>query len=95
MAVFCNGYKSIGFPLSNLDLTIPPVSVSVFLCYKKPTNRSESSFSEEATHDLKSSLSEALVYYYVLAGEMVANSSGEPNCFATTRVLNSFKLVRT
>jgi hypothetical protein len=64
--------------LSNLDLTIPPVSVSVFLCYKKPASRSESSFTEEATHDLKSSLSEALVSYYVFAGEMVSNTYGEP-----------------
>ena len=55
-------------PLSNLDLTIPPVSVSLFLCYKLPTPRSVSSFAEEATHDLKISLSEALAYYYVFAG---------------------------
>jgi hypothetical protein len=74
-------------PLSNLDLLIPPVSVSVFLCYKKPTNRSQSSFSEEATHELKSSLSEALVYYYVLAGEMVANSSGETELLCNNRAV--------
>eukprot|EP00253_Pinus_taeda_P013452 PITA_13452 len=65
-------------PLSNLDLTIPPVSVSLFLCYKQPTPRSVSSFAEEATHDLKISLSEAFAYYYVFAGQMVSNTSGEP-----------------
>eukprot|EP00253_Pinus_taeda_P008024 PITA_08024 len=65
-------------PLSNLDLTIPPVSVSLFLCYKQPNPRSVSSFAEEATHDLKISLSEALSYYYVFAGQMVCNTSGEP-----------------
>ena len=51
--------------------------MSIFLCYKKPASRSESSFTEEATHDLKSSLSEALVYYYVFVGEMVSNTYGE------------------
>ena len=65
-------------PLSNLDLLIPHVSVNVFVCYKKPTPRSVSSFAEEATRHLKCSLSEALVYYYVFAGEMISNSSGEP-----------------
>jgi hypothetical protein len=38
---------------------------------EEPTKISESSFLEEAIHDLKSSLSEALVHYYVLVGEMV------------------------
>lgn len=68
-------------PLSNLDMLVPPVSVSVFLCYKKPVTIPEeySSFAEEATsHNLKSSLSDALVYYYAFAGRMVSNTSGEP-----------------
>lgn len=52
--------------------------MSLFLCYKQPTSRSVSFFAEEATHDLKISLSEALGYYYVFTGQMVCNTSGEP-----------------
>lgn len=72
-------------PLSDLDLLIPPVSVSLFLCYMKPRASSESSFAEKTTHDLKCSLSEALVYYYVLAGKMVSKSSGEPELLCNDR----------
>ena len=76
--------------LSNLDLTIPPVSVSVFLCYKKPASRSESSFAEEATHDLR----HWFLTMFLLA-KWYPTPMGSRNCFATTRASNSFKLVRT
>ncbi|GLJ34928.1 hypothetical protein SUGI_0702930 [Cryptomeria japonica] len=61
-------------PLSNLDLTIPPVSVHVFFCYKNPFPRT---FASALSH-LKTSLSKVLVSYYVLAGRMVTDSIGLP-----------------
>ncbi|CAF2136219.1 unnamed protein product, partial [Brassica napus] len=58
--------------LSNLDLLLPPVDINVCFFYKKPLYNT--------TNDvLKTSLAEALVSYYVLAGEVVANPiTGEP-----------------
>ncbi|GLJ34898.1 hypothetical protein SUGI_0702520 [Cryptomeria japonica] len=60
--------------LSNLDLTIPPVSVHVFFCYKNPFPRN---FASVLSH-LKTSLSEVLVSYYVFAGRLVTDSIGLP-----------------
>uniref|UniRef100_A0A0D3AJC4 Uncharacterized protein n=1 Tax=Brassica oleracea var. oleracea TaxID=109376 RepID=A0A0D3AJC4_BRAOL len=52
--------------VSNLDLLLPPVDINVCFFYKKPLYNT--------TNDvLKTSLAEALVSYYVLAGEVVAN----------------------
>ncbi|CAN7037860.1 unnamed protein product, partial [Brassica rapa subsp. trilocularis] len=58
--------------LSNLDLLLPPVDINVCFFYKKPLYNT--------TNDvLKTSLAEALVSYYVLAGEVVASPiTGEP-----------------
>ncbi|CAH8316767.1 unnamed protein product [Eruca vesicaria subsp. sativa] len=58
--------------LSNLDLLLPPVDINVCFFYKKPLYN--------VTNDaLKTALAEALVFYYVLAGEVVANPmTGEP-----------------
>ncbi|KAH9289675.1 hypothetical protein KI387_033792 [Taxus chinensis] len=59
-------------PLTNLDLTIPLVSVHVFFCYKNTSNRN---FASALSH-LKTSLSRALVGYFIYAGKLVANSFG-------------------
>lgn len=61
-------------PLSNLDLTIPPVSVHVFFCYKNPFRRT---FASALSH-LKTSLSRVLVSYYVFAGRLITDSIGLP-----------------
>ncbi|XP_018469767.2 coniferyl alcohol acyltransferase [Raphanus sativus] len=63
--------------LSNLDLLLPPVDINVCFFYKKPLYNT--------TNDvLKTSLAEALVSYYVLAGEVVANPiTGEPEIFCS------------
>ncbi|KAH9289679.1 hypothetical protein KI387_033796, partial [Taxus chinensis] len=88
-------------PLTNLDLTIPPVSVNVFFCYKNTSNRT---FPSALSH-LKTSLSRTLVGYYVFAGRLVTNSVGLPEilckckgvqfteAYAPTRLakLNMFK----
>lgn len=58
--------------LSNLDLLLPPVDINVCFFYKKPPYNIKNDA-------LKTALAEALVSYYVLAGEVVANPiSGEP-----------------
>ncbi|KAL5101435.1 hypothetical protein RYX36_005762 [Vicia faba] len=71
-------------PLSNLDLILPPVDVGVFFCYNNPM------ISTNGTHYniigcLKRSLAEALVSYYAFAGEVVANSMGEPEILCNNR----------
>ncbi|CAJ2634232.1 unnamed protein product [Trifolium pratense] len=70
-------------PLSNLDLILPPVDVSVFFCYNKP------SITIGTPHNivecLKNSLAEALVSYYAFAGEVVKNSMGEPELLCNNR----------
>ncbi|KAH9289685.1 hypothetical protein KI387_033802, partial [Taxus chinensis] len=61
-------------PLSNLDLTIPPISFCIYFCYVNPCDRTF----ESALSHLKTSLSEALATYYVFAGRLVINSVGLP-----------------
>uniref|UniRef100_A0ACD5UDZ9 Uncharacterized protein n=1 Tax=Avena sativa TaxID=4498 RepID=A0ACD5UDZ9_AVESA len=56
-------------PLSNLDLLLPPLEVSVFFCYLRPA---------PTVAALKEALAKVLVKYYPLAGEVVANTAGEP-----------------
>ncbi|RDX83233.1 Shikimate O-hydroxycinnamoyltransferase, partial [Mucuna pruriens] len=70
-------------PLSNLDLLIPPLEVSVFFCYKKPLGDRVSFGSMVGS--LKKALAQALVYYYPFGGEVVANSMGEPELFCSNR----------
>ncbi|GLJ34929.1 hypothetical protein SUGI_0702950 [Cryptomeria japonica] len=60
--------------LSNLGLTIPPVSVHVFFYYKNHLTRT---FASTLSH-LKTSISKVLVSYYVSAGRMVTDSIGLP-----------------
>ena len=54
-------------PLSNLDLLLPPLEVSVFFCYLDPA---------PTVAVLKEGLAKVLVAYYPLAGEVVANDAG-------------------
>ncbi|WCJ31800.1 HXXXD-type acyl-transferase family protein [Euphorbia peplus] len=61
--------------LSNLDLLLPPLEVSVFFCYKKPLDMM--SYGSMVTI-LKKAMSQVLVTYYAFAGEIVANCMGEP-----------------
>jgi len=76
--------KEQWLPLSNLDLLIPPVDVSVFFCYKKPLPEKYYCFGT-MVGSLKNALAQALVYYYPFAGEMVANTMGEPELFCSNR----------
>lgn len=70
-------------PLSNLDLLLPQVDVGVFFCYKNPTNHNKSFVS--MVDVLKKAMSEALVSYYALAGEVVYNNVGEPELLCNNR----------
>uniref|UniRef100_A0A0D9W980 HXXXD-type acyl-transferase family protein n=1 Tax=Leersia perrieri TaxID=77586 RepID=A0A0D9W980_9ORYZ len=63
-------------PLSNLDLLLPPLDVSVFFCYTDPAPSAAA---------LKEALAKALVAYYPLAGEVVANGDGEPELMCSGR----------
>lgn len=63
-------------PLSNLDLLLPPLEVSVFFCYLDPA---------PAAAALKEGLAKVLVAYYPLAGEIVANAAGEPEVLCSGR----------
>ncbi|CAM0902679.1 unnamed protein product [Alopecurus aequalis] len=63
-------------PLSNLDLLVPPLDVSVFFCYLHPAPTAAA---------LKSALAKVLVAYYPLAGEVVANAAGEPELLCSGR----------
>ncbi|KAF8400186.1 hypothetical protein HHK36_013482 [Tetracentron sinense] len=64
-------------PFSNLDLILPPVDVSVFFCYRKPTKRENFTFASVVSV-LKNAMAQALVSYYAFAGEVVQNCAGEP-----------------
>ncbi|XP_034696719.1 shikimate O-hydroxycinnamoyltransferase-like [Vitis riparia] len=68
-------------PLSNLDLLLPPIDVSVFFCYKKPhqnANGGDDFTFGSMAGVLRKALAQALVSYYAFAGEVVSNSVGEP-----------------
>ncbi|ESQ27220.1 hypothetical protein EUTSA_v10018518mg [Eutrema salsugineum] len=70
-------------PLSNLDLLLPPLNVSVCFCYKKPRNIATNLVAPNET--LKTALAETLVSYYAFAGEIVTNPSGEPEILCNNR----------
>ncbi|CAN6236193.1 unnamed protein product [Urochloa humidicola] len=63
-------------PLSNLNLLVPPLDVSVFFCYPDPA---------PTAAELKEALAETLVAYYPLAGEEVTNADGEPELLCSGR----------
>ncbi|KAJ8751133.1 hypothetical protein K2173_016314 [Erythroxylum novogranatense] len=81
-------------PLSNLDLLLPPLDVGVLLCYNRKhiisSSLSNASFGS-MVGALKRGLAEALVYYYAFSGEVVANSSGEPEIFCNNRGVDFFE----
>ncbi|GAB4827040.1 hypothetical protein Ancab_033921 [Ancistrocladus abbreviatus] len=62
-------------PLSNLDLLMPPLDASMFYCYKKPDDVVPRS---RAKPDICEVLGKVLVPFYVLGGEIVCSSAGEP-----------------
>ncbi|KAJ6822245.1 transferase [Iris pallida] len=70
-------------PLSNLDLLLPPLDVGVFFCYKN-NNDADYDF-VTVTAALKASLAQTLVTYYPFAGEVVTNSTGEPELLCNNR----------
>ncbi|CAL5025533.1 unnamed protein product [Urochloa decumbens] len=63
-------------PLSNLDLLLPPLDVSLFFCYLHPAPTPAA---------LKEALAKTLVSYYPLAGEVVSNPDGEPELLCSGR----------
>ncbi|KAF3774606.1 Z-3-hexen-1-ol acetyltransferase [Nymphaea thermarum] len=77
-------FPEIWLPLSNLDLLLPPMDCSIYSIYRKPSSKPDLSFGS-AVEILKKSLAKVLVHYYPLAGEMVANSSGEPEILCNNR----------
>ncbi|KAL5562728.1 hypothetical protein UlMin_032475 [Ulmus minor] len=68
-------------PMSNLDLLLPPLDVSLFFCYKKP----EATSFDAMVGGLKKAMAEALVPFYPFAGEVVQNSIGEPELRCNNR----------
>ncbi|RWR93332.1 shikimate O-hydroxycinnamoyltransferase [Cinnamomum micranthum f. kanehirae] len=68
-------------PLSNLDLLLPPLEFSVFLCYRKPSQCN----GPWMTRTLKRSLAQTLVLFYPLSGEVVKSSAGEPVLLCNNR----------
>nr|GMC83793.1 shikimate O-hydroxycinnamoyltransferase-like [Ipomoea batatas] len=78
-------------PHSNLDLLLPPVDVGVFLCYQKPAGSDQTTTDEHyatfgsMVNTLKAALSEALVSFYALAGEVEQNLAGEPELICNNR----------
>ncbi|KAA8518069.1 hypothetical protein F0562_015543 [Nyssa sinensis] len=64
-------------PLSNLDFILPPVDVSVFFCYKKPTGGENLFTFGSMVSVLQKALARTLVSYYAFAGELVQNSVGD------------------
>ncbi|XP_042485045.1 coniferyl alcohol acyltransferase-like [Macadamia integrifolia] len=79
-------------PLSNLDLLLPALDVGVFFCYKKqpPTTDDDDDHNlilifGSMVNILKKSLAQALVSYYLFAGELVTNSAGEPELLCNNR----------
>lgn len=72
-------------PLSNLDLLLPPVDVGVFFCYSKPILTLTQLVPATLAGTLKKGLAKALVSFYPFAGEVVANSAGEPELLCNNR----------
>lgn len=68
-------------PMSNLDLLLPPLDFGIFLCYKNTEKASPANMVAE----LKKSLSQVLVSFSPLAGEIAANGHGEPEILCNNR----------
>ncbi|KAI3730505.1 hypothetical protein L1987_61675 [Smallanthus sonchifolius] len=63
-------------PLTNLDLVVPPIDLGCFFCYKKPHEQVDVNVIT-IIDALKTSLSQVLVLFHPLAGEIVPNAAGE------------------
>ena len=79
-------------PLSNLDLLLPPLDVGLFFFYKKPGAGPRRDgcaapwpTSQHQVGVLKKAMAQALVPFYAFAGEVVENSSGEPEILCNNR----------
>ncbi|XP_062083638.1 coniferyl alcohol acyltransferase-like [Humulus lupulus] len=82
-------------PMSNLDLLLPPLDFGLFFCYKKPAaaeledsinNVGANGISTSSVFGvLKKAMAQALLPYYAFAGEVVKNSSGEPELQCSNR----------
>ncbi|KDP25022.1 hypothetical protein JCGZ_22557 [Jatropha curcas] len=75
-------------PLSNLDLLLPPVDVGVFFCYRNPLISMNFG---SMVGSLKKALAQVLVSYYAFAGEVVANSAGEPEILCSNRGVDFYE----
>ncbi|XP_028106709.1 putrescine hydroxycinnamoyltransferase 1-like [Camellia sinensis] len=81
--------------LSNHDLLLPPVDVTVFFCYKNPTTTTTRLIGKEGglmlftfasmIDVLKKAMSQALVSYYPFAREVVHNTVGKPQLLCNNR----------
>ncbi|CAK9171032.1 unnamed protein product [Ilex paraguariensis] len=69
-------------PMSNLDLLLPPLDFGIFFCYKKRPDQEQF---ENMVNTIKKALSQALVSFYALAGEVVQNCLGEPEILCNNR----------
>ncbi|CAK9171030.1 unnamed protein product [Ilex paraguariensis] len=69
-------------PMSNLDLLLPPLDFGIFFFYKKRTDQEQF---ENMVNTIKKALSQALVSFYALAGEVVHNRHGEPELLCNDR----------
>ncbi|KAK9151844.1 hypothetical protein Syun_010153 [Stephania yunnanensis] len=75
-------------PLSNLDWLLPPVDVSVFLCYYNPNNTCNDNFNPAVPmviSTLKKALANTLVHYYAFAGELSCNPASELELLCNNR----------
>ncbi|KAL7096203.1 hypothetical protein ACP275_10G067900 [Erythranthe tilingii] len=76
-------------PMSNLDLLLPPLDFGIFFCYKKMSggNKEDGDLisAESMAAVLKKALSQALVSFCPLAGEIVQNCHGEPEILCNQR----------
>lgn len=66
--------------MSNLDLLLPPLDFGIFFCYDDGGKNNEMMISM-----MKKGLSQVLVSFYSLAGEVVLNNEGEPEILCNNR----------
>lgn len=71
--------------LSNLDLLLPHVDVSAFLCDNMLPGKRNSLPFASMTRILKNCLGQTLVSFYPLAWEVVMGSRGEPELLCNNR----------
>lgn len=66
--------------MSNLDLLLPPLDFGIFFCYDDNGKNNEM-----MTSMMKKRLSQVLVSFYSLAGEVVLNDEGVPEILCNNR----------